>query len=378
MAFTGKAVYDSGVFPETAEDVSPVVSVISPFETPWLDLIGDSNQSATNVIHEYMEGRLAPSRLYNTAHIGTSGTTMTVTPAVTAKQVMKGTVVENENSGEHFVVTAIEPSGAGTLTIARGFGGTVPDTIAIAHTLTILFNSMLEGADVDQDISVSRTRKTNIVQPFKKDIIISGTFQAISKVGGVSDELNWQVVSRTREILRDLERASIRGLLSTSTLGSSTEYRTMLGLWNGITTNVNTYSAGNLSSTVINGYIKQAWENGARDLDTIICGKNAKDEIDRLLEAQRRVVQGQGPTRNFEMVVDVFDSSYGTLRIMLNRWMKPSALVVTSSRRFKVLPLQGRSFQFEPIAKTGDSTKGMIVGEYTAEIYNQEGMSKAY
>ena len=42
MPFTGKATYTAGAtLPEIAEDVSDLVAIISPHETPLLDALGD-------------------------------------------------------------------------------------------------------------------------------------------------------------------------------------------------------------------------------------------------------------------------------------------------------------------------------------------------
>ena len=47
MAFTGKATYSAGTaLPELAEDVADVVSIVSPHETPLLDVLGDPLYSA--------------------------------------------------------------------------------------------------------------------------------------------------------------------------------------------------------------------------------------------------------------------------------------------------------------------------------------------
>lgn len=374
MAFTGKAVYDTGVFDvETAEDVSDIVSIISPHETPFLDMIGDGDFPAENLIHEYMEGALVPSRLYAASTISDTLVTLGLTPAITSGQLMKGTIVENENTGEVILISAFP--GSPNVTIQRGFGGTTAATIATAHVLTVISDAALEGADVEQDVSVPRVRKSNRVQLFKKDIIISGTDQAVTLVGGISSELEYQISSRTREGLRDLERASLRGITSAVTIGSSVDVRTMRGLIDFITTNTFAYTPGALGADQINEMFKAAWDNGARDLDLIIAGKDAKEEIDKMLQTERRVIQGQD-SRRVERIVDLFESSFGNAQVMLNRWMRPKEIVVTSTRRIKIIPLKGRSFTFQPIAKTGDSTKGMIVGEYTMEVYNQEGMAK--
>ena len=42
MAFTGKATYTAGAtLPEIAEDVGDIIGIVSPFETPLLDVLGD-------------------------------------------------------------------------------------------------------------------------------------------------------------------------------------------------------------------------------------------------------------------------------------------------------------------------------------------------
>lgn len=54
MPFTGRAIYDSDgtnvVFSGVAEDVSDVISMISPFETPLLDALQQATFPARNVL----------------------------------------------------------------------------------------------------------------------------------------------------------------------------------------------------------------------------------------------------------------------------------------------------------------------------------------
>ena len=48
MAFTGKATYSAGAtLPELAEDVSDLIGIVSPYETPLLDALGDPMREAT-------------------------------------------------------------------------------------------------------------------------------------------------------------------------------------------------------------------------------------------------------------------------------------------------------------------------------------------
>jgi hypothetical protein len=41
-----------------------------------------------------------------------------------------------------------------------------------------------------------------------------------------------------------------------------------------------------------------------------------------------------------------------------------------------VLPMQGRSFFYEEMGKSGDNRKGMVVGEYTTEVYHPSAMAR--
>ena len=62
MPFTGKATYSAGAaLPEIAEDVSDIIGLVSPFETPLLDHLGDPQRSATSTIHEWLEDSLLPN-----------------------------------------------------------------------------------------------------------------------------------------------------------------------------------------------------------------------------------------------------------------------------------------------------------------------------
>ena len=65
MPFTGKSTFDAGTdLPELVEDVSDIIGIVSPFETPLLDHLGDAKRAAQSTIHEWLEDALV-SRLTN-------------------------------------------------------------------------------------------------------------------------------------------------------------------------------------------------------------------------------------------------------------------------------------------------------------------------
>ena len=62
MPYTGKSTFDAGSsLPELAEDISDIISIVSPFETPLLDRLGDPKRAAQSTIHEWLEDTLLPN-----------------------------------------------------------------------------------------------------------------------------------------------------------------------------------------------------------------------------------------------------------------------------------------------------------------------------
>lgn len=380
MAFTGRAVYDSGVFEGIAEDVSDVISMISPFETPVLDRLSQAPRPATNVLHEWLEDHLNPNTV-------TSSTLATATTGATSIELAKdthtggavtnflqaGAVIQVESTGEYLQITAISGD---YITVSREFGGTTAATIAAGTALFVISDAALEGADVAGDISRPRVRKNNYTQIFKKDIIVSGTVQATQQLGGISDEMDYQRTQRLRESLRDLEKAVIRGKTSGNSLGSSSAYRTFDGILARLTTNITTLTAAaSLGVSQLNDIVKTAWDNGGTDVDLIVADAAFKKQIDSFNTTR---VEVQNRDERFHQRVSMFESTYGDLEVALGRWMPTNSLMVISTQRVHVVPLRGRSYQFVPVSRTGDAEKGMVVGEYTVEVHNEEGMAQAY
>jgi hypothetical protein len=46
-------------------------------------------------------------------------------------------------------------------------------------------------------------------------------------------------------------------------------------------------------------------------------------------------------------------------------------VLLLDSSRIDVMPLSGRSFHYKPLATTGDRESGLVIGEYTLEMRNE-------
>ncbi len=375
MAFLGKATYDEVT--ELAEDVSDIIGMISPYETPLLDRLGDARVPARNVLHEWMEDSLGPGTITVSTAVNsaTAATTLHVNGVGLRLQpgdVLRYTGANSLTYEEYVQVTAAV--GANSVTVSRGYGSKGPSSTAAGGTLELVANAALEGADAGSDISLTRSRKYNFTQIFQKPIQVSETKIAVNQVGGVENEMAYQTEMRLRELLRDLERAVILGVDGAGSYGSDTAYRTMKGCWEFIATNA--ASATTLSESFFNNVVAKAqWDVGG-NCNLAVADGQWKALIDDMAESRIR----QTPeTDAYRQIITRYEGTYFQGDILqANRWAKAQSVMLLNTERIQVMPLQGRSFRVTQLAKTGDSVKSQAVGEYTLEFKNEDGAVKAY
>jgi len=382
MSFSGHAIYKTGFLDDVAEDVSAAVSMISPYETPFLDLVGDAPSPAKSAVHDWLEDELGPNTLVTGSAItSTTGDTVIGINGGLAALLQVGMVLEapqdpTTGESEQMQISAIVGN---SITVTRAFASTDATSYASGVSIEMISDAALDGADVTGDLSRVRPRLTNFTHIFKKDVIISGTSQAVNLLGGIGNEQDHQTQQRLRETLRDLEKAVIRSRLSGNTIGSGSNTRTMRGLLQFLATNRSTYTTTSGSPATqfeddLTASIQEAWRQGGTDLDLILIGSQVKKHIDQLNASRIRVVNDE---RKFKNVVYEFENTYGTFALQLNRWIPANFAAIVSTSRIAVLPLNGRSFAYVPVAKTGDSDRGMVIGEYTMEVRNEAGMALA-
>ena len=372
MAFSGRAIYDTGVFDVTQDDVSPIISRISPYETPLLDALGDAPYPATNVLHEWIEDDLSPNTVVSSSTIPASTTTTSVVVAGgLARYVQTGAILWNESAGEYLRVSARDLSND-ALTLVRAQGGTSVASVGAGVTFRVMDGAALEGESVNTDISRARTRRGNICQIIKKDIIISGTMVSVSQ-HGVENEYRYQLLARAREALRDLEKFAVLGKgTSAATLGSATVPRVMSGIIDQVATNATTVTTFNEAH--MKTALGACFDAGG-NIDVIVCDKNFKEIVDDLNASRVGVTNDE---TLFSNLVTAYQGTYGAQRVILSRWMPTNSALFLDSARVKVLPLVGRSFFNRREESSVDAVKGAVIGEYTLELRNETGMAYVY
>lgn len=209
MAFTGKATYSAGAtLPELAEDVSDLIGIVSPYETPLLDALGDPLREATSTHHEWLEDELLPNKDAINDNTWANPDADTQFNVDNGSRFRTGDQIQIEGSKELLLVTNVNGN---TLTVLRAYAGTTPENLADNQVINILGNAALEGEDKPGERFTNRQRRGNYTQIFTATVDVSGTDIAASQLG-LADEMDFQKQERLRELIRDLENIAINGV----------------------------------------------------------------------------------------------------------------------------------------------------------------------
>jgi Family of unknown function (DUF5309) len=378
MPFTGKATFAAGAdLPEIVEDVSDVIGIVSPFETPLLDHLGDAKRPAMSTIHEWIEDSLLPN--FDTINQTTFSPNAADATSITVNNGSRfqvGDLVRPGNSSEVMFVTAVAGN---VLTVVRRYGNTPTSNLANLLKVTILGNAALEGQDANPTRFTSRVRKQNYTQIFGSSVQVSGTMQAV-RAYGVQDEMDFQKQERLRELLRDLENTVINGAAPAATpQGSSTVRRSMNGIIKQVATNQFVPGQGgfqsgggaglDLNEAVLNAALRAIWDQSSGAVDTIVVNGFQKRRINSFVGSALRHFSPADV--KYRDMIGVYESDFGVCRVVLSRWVPADTMLLLDSSRIQVMPLRGRSFHYKPLAATGDAATGQVLGEYTLEFKNE-------
>lgn len=265
-------------------------------------------------------------------------------------------------------------------------------------------NINVEGNDGEFSSITSPSRYGNYTQIFKKEFIVSGTQEAVSKAGRRTEGAR-QSVKQMRELKNDVEYAFVRNQASTA--GGATTGRSLGSMesWIGAgrTASANATSAvlatttasattpalsgktaaaaptdgsttGALTEAALRNALEGAWGQGG-DVDVIAVSATVKNTINGFTGiAQRQVDVGRGQQASITGAADLYVSNFGTHKVVLHRHVRTSVALCIDTDLWAVSAL--RDFRMERLAKTGDGDKYCILYEGTLEARNYLGSSK--
>jgi Family of unknown function (DUF5309) len=380
MAFIGKASYTAGSdLPELVEDVSDIIGIVSPYETPLLNHLGDAKRAAMSTVHEWIEDALLGNKgQVDESVFSPDPENASAFGVDDASLFQVGDLVRPGNSSEVMLIVGVV-LGSNQIAVVRGYGATTPATLVDDMELTILGNAALEGDEAPEARFTNRSRKQNYTQIFTAGVDVSGSLQA-SRAYGIADEVDYQKQERMRELLRDLENCVINGVAPVSDgQGSSTVRRSMNGIVQALESNLFVPGQGGipdgdggggdeLTEEVLNTALKQIWDNSSGGVDTIVVGGAQKRKINSFATGSRAYLPDD---QTYSDLISVYESDFGVCRVVMSRWVPTNSVLLLDSSRISVMPMQGRSFHYKPLAATGDSISGQVIGEYTMELKNE-------
>jgi hypothetical protein len=352
-------------------DIEPMIHILSPFDVPLQGGQGADGRSALSTgpafekkVEWQDETLLTP--LSSTHAAATTGQTYIVLQSGDTLRFSTGDIVL---AGSEYLRVTGYGSTTDSLTVTRAYSGSA-DTIASGTSVVGVGTALPEGSDPENSRAVDRNGRYNLTQIFgPTKISVSGTENVVRKYGteGVG-EFNKQVANRTKEHFVAREQALLYGVRAED---GTNKWRTMGGLNYFISTNVDTTTTSITEAAVL-AQVQACYDAGGNP-DRLVLGSTQKRKFSAL--ANGITVQEVRSADTRGTVVNYFDTDFGRITLLLNRWARVSDAWLFEREQAEIAVL--RPMVFEMLAKTGDSMSGQIVDELSLK-FRREGHSARF
>jgi len=243
-------------------------------------------------------------------------------------------------------------------------------------------NAALEGDDISSFTAVSPTSRIgNYTQISTKNVVISGTLEALDKAGRRS-ELTYQLAKLGSELKRDMESALLAN--QSPVAGNTTTARRTAGLPAFIKTNTDFGSGGAdtagiaartdgtqraFTETLLKTVIAEVWESGGTPKMLMVGSHNKQVASGFTGIATRFRDVPAGQQAQIVGAADVYVSDFGTVNIVPNRFQRARDAFVVDPQYASMAVL--RPIQQMELAKTGDAEKRLMLVEYGLKVNNE-------
>ena len=243
-------------------------------------------------------------------------------------------------------------------------------------------NAALEGDDISSFQAVTPTARVgNYTQISTKNLVISGTLEAVDKAGRRS-EMTYQLAKLGSELKRDMEAALLAN--QSPVAGNNTTARRTAGLPAWIKTNTSFGTGGAntagvaartdgtqraFTEALLKNVIQQVWTSGGTPKMLMVgpFNKVAASGFTGIATRFRDVPAGQ--QAQIIGAADIYVSDFGTVNIVPNRFQRDRDAFVVDPDYASLAVL--RPIQKQDLAKTGDAEKAMLLVEYGLKVNNE-------
>ena len=227
-------------------------------------------------------------------------------------------------------------------------------------------NAQIEGHTFTAGTITPTTMRTNNTQILSETFEVTATSDIVA-VYGRAKESAYQLARTLKSIKKDLEHAYV-GVDNAAVTGNSSTAREMASATQQISTSVD--AGTNATDPMTEAKLLELHED---------CYDNGSDPSVLMIKpADATIVSGfaaaSGRTRDFDTgtalinVIDLYVSSFGELRVTLNRNQLTTHAFLIDPAMWRSVVL--RPFTRELLAKTSDSSVHAIVGEYSLKHMN--------
>jgi len=234
-----------------------------------------------------------------------------------AKDAVLGTILRNERTGEHVLVTA-DPAVDTALTVQRGFGTVAAAAMNDLDYMTVVGNAHAEGSSIPTAKTYSPTKLNNFTQIFRMPLSMTRTAR--------KTRLRWDNTGPYRESKREalslhsieMEKAFIFGQKIEITGANGQPERTTGGILSFLTSNVggNFNVAGDISEDELDALMEEVFRYGSTE-KLALCGSTFARALTTL--GKRNATINLVPTdQSYGLKVVEYVSAFGTLMIKMH------------------------------------------------------------
>lgn len=254
-------------------------------------------------------------------------------------------------------------------------------------------NQVLEGDDVTSfDAFTATTRVGNHCQISRKTVLVSGTEEVTVKAGRKS-ELGYQIAKKSAELKRDMETHAVSNVASVA--GADATIRVSGSLLAFLKTNTQKGAGGadpsyttfpnsartdgtqaTFTEAMLKTGMSQAWTQGGKP-EFAMANSTQKQNISAFTGvATRTFYQDAVEETAIIGAADVYVSDFGTISVVANRFMRQREVLLLDPEFYGVMYL--RPFFTEPLAKTGDAEKRLLLVEYGIKVHTEKAHAGIY
>ncbi len=350
-------------FKDQVRSLAEGISLIIDDAPTLLGLVGMNGESLTQTKYEWMSDNLNSNRANVATAANETATSITVAAGDGEKFRINSIVVHGE---EYMQVTAVAGD---VITVVRGFDGTTAEAIDAGSEIRIVSRPQLQGALPGVDEAHDRYTDFNYTQIIERYAAVSGTQLAV-RTHNVTNELNYQVELRLKELAREMNDWLIHGrrIQGQKNVPSTSGGLLYFAQQNGAAKA--NLAGAEVSAKAINDLMEEVYLRGG-NVNTILTNTAGARQISKLAKDTIRT-ERTDTTTGHRISTFVADFVGGNEAVIVVDPNFPKNKVALFDRNImKLSPLQGRGlYDVDASIPGADFVARQIRGEYGITVKN--------